>query len=96
LILNLLKEFQSPHSLAGGLYFNPFFLFVGTLLINEKICQSVAQLVFRTCLRTPKRTQNIKCTVPAFFRKRFIEKDGGLRTPNPSAEEARGLEVFLY
>jgi hypothetical protein len=29
------------------------------------------------------------------FGDRFIEKDGGLRTQNPSAEEVRGLEVFF-
>jgi hypothetical protein len=25
-----------------------------------------------------------------------VEKDGGLRTHNPSAEEVRELELFLY
>jgi hypothetical protein len=41
---------------------------------------------------------NIKYIVPSFFGDRFVEKDGGLRTYKPSAEEeeVRGLEVFLY
>jgi hypothetical protein len=39
---------------------------------------------------------NIKYIVPAFFGDRLVEKDGGLRLYKPSAEEVRGLEVFLY
>jgi hypothetical protein len=33
---------------------------------------------------------------PAFFGGRFVEKDGGLRTHKPYAEEVRGLQVFLF
>jgi hypothetical protein len=45
---------------------------------------------------TPNRLANIKCVVPAFFGDRLIENEGGLCTHSPSAEEVRGLEVFLY
>jgi hypothetical protein len=38
----------------------------------------------------------MKCIVLAFFGDQFVGKDGGLRTHNPSAEEERGLDVFLY
>jgi hypothetical protein len=38
---------------------------------------------------------NIKSIVAAFFGVWFVEKYGGLRTHNPSAEEVRGLEVFF-
>jgi hypothetical protein len=41
-------------------------------------------------------TPNIKCMYySCIFGDRFIEKDGGLRTHNPSAEEVRGMEVFF-
>ena len=33
------------------------------------------------------RPPNIKCIVPTFFGDRFVEKDGGLCTHNPAAEE---------
>jgi hypothetical protein len=33
---------------------------------------------------------------PYYAHARFVEKDGGLRTHNPSAEEVQRLEVFLY
>jgi hypothetical protein len=33
------------------------------------------------------RPLNIKCIVPTFFGDRFVEKDGGLCTHNPAAEE---------
>ncbi len=42
------------------------------------------------------KTPNIKCMYNScIFGDRLIEKDGGLRTYNPSAEEVKGLEVFL-
>jgi hypothetical protein len=42
----------------------------------------------------PNCPPNIKSIVPAFFGDRFVEKLGGLRTYNPSAEEVKRLEVF--
>jgi hypothetical protein len=39
---------------------------------------------------TPNRPPNMECMVPAIFEDRFVAKDGGLRTHNPSAEEVRG------
>ncbi len=75
-------------------YIESFFLFAGPLLFDEKIRQSSAQPIFRTPVwETPNCLPNI---VPAFFGDRFVAKDAGLRTPNPFAEEVRGLEVFLY
>jgi hypothetical protein len=44
---------------------------------------------------TPNSPPNIKSIVAAFFGVWFVEKYGGLRTHNPSAEEVRGLEVFF-
>jgi hypothetical protein len=38
---------------------------------------------------TPNHPPNIKCIDPAVFGDRFVEKDRGLRTHNPSAEEVR-------
>jgi hypothetical protein len=45
--------------------------------------------------KTPNRPPSIKYIVHAFFGGRFVEKDGGLRTPNLSADEVRGLEVKI-
>jgi hypothetical protein len=47
-------------------------------------------------LETLNLSANIKYIVPAFFGDQFVEKDGGLRTYKPSAEEVRGWKVFLY
>jgi hypothetical protein len=33
---------------------------------------------------------------PAYFGDRLLKKEGGLSTYNPTAEEERGLEVFLH
>jgi hypothetical protein len=44
-----------------------------------------------------KKSGKVLCnpySASAFFGDRFLEKDGGLRTHNPSAKEVRGLEVF--
>jgi hypothetical protein len=38
----------------------------------------------------------MECIVPAVFGDRFIEKDVGLLTHNPSAKEVRGFRVFFY
>jgi hypothetical protein len=38
----------------------------------------------------------IKCIVLEVFGDRFVEKDRGMRTHNPSAEEVRELEIFFY
>jgi hypothetical protein len=44
---------------------------------------------------TPNSPPNIKCIATAFFGDWFVDKYGGLRTHNPSAEEVRGLGVFF-
>jgi hypothetical protein len=44
---------------------------------------------------TPNRPTNTKCIVAGFFGVWFVDKYGGLRTHNPSAEEVRGLGVFF-
>ncbi len=56
---------------------------------------NTAQAIFAPVWETPNRTPNIKCIVPIFFADWFVEKEGGLRTHNPSAEEEEGLEAFL-
>jgi hypothetical protein len=48
--------------------------FGGTIVFDEKICQSAVQPVFRTRLAGD----------------RLFEKEGGLRTQNPSAAEVGG------
>jgi hypothetical protein len=67
-------------------------------LLDEKIRQNpetlYSPLLWET--QTPNSPLNIKFIVPAFFGDRFVEKDGGLRTYNLSAEEIGGLKVFLY
>jgi hypothetical protein len=47
---------------------------------------------FAKVLRNPPSRQKNSSRI---FADRFIDKDGGLRTHNPSAEEVRGLEVFF-
>jgi hypothetical protein len=53
---------------------NPFFLFAGTLLFDEKIRHSASQPVKIRQNHSP----NIKCFVPVFFGDQFVEKDGGI------------------
>jgi hypothetical protein len=48
-------------------------------------------------LETPNRPPNIKCIVPAFFGNLFgLKKMAVGAHTNPSAEEVRRFEVFLY
>jgi hypothetical protein len=75
---------------------NNFFLFAGTFYLMKKSAKVLRNSYSAPVWKTPNRPQNIKCIVLAVFRDRFVEKDGGLRTHNPSAEGIRELEIFLY
>jgi hypothetical protein len=86
----------TAHSSADGLYRILFFLFAGTLLFDEKIRQSAVQPVFRALLRDTNPPSRPKMYSSRILGVRFVEKNGGLLTHNPSAKEIRELEAFLY
>jgi hypothetical protein len=65
------------------LVYNPFFLFVGTLLFMKKSAKVLRDSYSAPVWALGDTKPNRKCIVPAFFGERFIEKDGGLRTNNP-------------
>jgi hypothetical protein len=50
----------------------------------------------RTCLGDTEPPSKHKMYSYHIFADWFVEKEGGLRTHNPSAEEEGGLEAFLY
>ncbi len=55
----------------------------------KKIHQSTAQSIFRARLGGSNPAS-------AFFGDRFVEKEGSLRTHNPSEEKVGVWEAFLY
>ncbi len=79
------------------LVLNPFFHFAGTIVFDEKISKVLHNPAYTAPIwETPNHPPNMKCIVTAFFGDGFVEQDDSLRTHNPSTEEVRGMEVFLY
>jgi hypothetical protein len=86
---------QSLHSSADSLYRIISSYSLAHFYLMKKSAKVMRNLYSAPVWETPNNLPNIKCS-HAFFGDRFVEKDCGLRTHNPSAEEVRGLEVFLY
>jgi hypothetical protein len=78
---------------------NPFTLFAGKLLFDKKkFCPSAVQPLSIPVwdLGDTKLPSYYKLYSCGIFGRPVIEKNGGLRTHNPSPEEVGRLEAFLY
>jgi hypothetical protein len=74
-----------------------FFLFADALLFDKISADVLRKPLSVPIWETPNRPPNKKkCELPVCFGDRNVEKEGGLRTHNLSAEEVGGLTVFLY
>jgi hypothetical protein len=91
------KTFILPSFSEDGLYRNLSSYLLAHFYLMKKSAKLMCKLSSASVWETPNRPPNmIKCIVPAFFGDRFVEKECGLLTHNPPAEEVGGLGICLY